>query len=53
MGDLPVICGNGASCHVSHSSTGMVNNRETNTTMRTASGKSYEIDGNGDLPHTF
>ena len=53
MGDLPVICDNGASCHMSHSSTGMINYREANATMRTASGKRYPIEGYGDLPLTF
>ena len=53
MGDLPVICYNGASCHMSHLSTGMINYREANSTMRTASGKRYPIEGYGDLPLTF
>ena len=53
MEDLPVICDNGASCHMSHSSTGMINYREVNATMRTASGKRYPIKGYGDLPLTF
>ena len=53
MGDLPVNCDNGASCHMSHSSTGMINYREANATMRTASGKRYPIEGYGDLPLTF
>ena len=53
MGDLPVNCDNGASCHMSHSSTGMINYREANATMRTASGKRYPIEGYGDLPFTF
>ena len=53
MGDLPVICDNNASCHISHSSTGMINYREANATMRTASGKRYPIEGYGDLPLTF
>ena len=35
MGNLPVICDNGASCHMSHSSTGMINYRESNSTMLT------------------
>ena len=30
VGDIPVICDNGASCHMSYSSTGMLNYRETN-----------------------
>ena len=53
MGDLPVICDNGASCHMSHSSTGMINYCEANATMRTASGKRYPIEGYGDLPLLF
>ena len=53
MGDLPVICDSGASCHMSHSSTGMINYREANATMRTASGKRYPIEGYGDLPLIF
>ena len=53
MGDLPVMNDNGASCHMSHSSTGMVDYREANATMRTASGKRYPIEGYGDLPLTF
>ena len=53
MGDLPVFCDNGASCHMSPSSTGMINYREANATMRPASGKRYPIEGYGDLPLTF
>ena len=53
MGDLPVICDNGASCHMSYSSSGMINYREADATMRTASGKRYPIEGYGDLPLTF
>ena len=53
MGDLPVICDSGASCHMSYSSTGMINYREADATMRTASGKGYPIEGYGDLPLTF
>ena len=49
MGDLPVICDNGASCHMSHSSTGMINYREANATMRMASGRRYPIKGYGEL----
>ena len=45
MGDLPVICDNGASYHMPHSSTGMINYREANVSLRTASGKKYSIDG--------
>ena len=48
-----VICDNGVSCHMSHSSTGMINYREANATMRTASGKRYPIEGYGNLPLTF
>ena len=53
MGDLPVICENGASCHMTCSSTGIINYREANTFMRTASSKRYPIEGYGDLPLTF
>ena len=53
MGDLPVICDNGASCPMSHSSSGMMNYRKANATMRTASGKRYPIEGYGDLSLTF
>ena len=53
MGDLPVICDNSASCHMSHRSTGMIHYSEANSTMRTASGKSYPIEGYGDLPIAF
>ena len=53
LGDLPVICDNGASCHTSHSSTGMIHYREANATMRTASGKRFPIEGYGDLPFIF
>ena len=35
MGDLPVICDNGASCRMSRSSTDMINYPEANATMRT------------------
>ena len=34
MGDLLVICDNGVSCHMPHSSSGMVNCREANGTLR-------------------
>ena len=30
VGDLTVMCDSGASCHMSHSSTGMINYRESN-----------------------
>ena len=53
VGDLTLICDSGASCHMSHSSTGMVNYHESNTYMRTASGARYPIEGYGDLPLTF
>ena len=53
MGDLSVNCDNGASCHMSHSSTGMINYRKANATMRTARGKRYPIEGYGDLSLTF
>ena len=38
---------------MSYSSTGMLNYRETNAFMRTASGKRFPIEGYGDLPLTF
>ena len=53
VGDLTVICDSGAACHLSHSSTGMMNYRESNAYMRTASGARYPIGGYGDLPFTF
>ena len=53
MGDLTVICDSGASCHMSHSSAGMLNYRESNANMRTASGEIYPIEGYGNLPLTF
>ena len=53
VGDLTMICDSGASCHMSHSSTGMINYRESNAYMRTASGSRYPIEGYGDLPLTF
>ena len=49
MGDLPVICDNGASCHTSYSSTGMIDYREADATVRTASGKRYPIEVYGAL----
>ena len=53
MGDLPVFCDNGASCHMSDSSTGMINYRKANATMCTASGKRYPIGGYSNLTLTF
>ena len=53
MGDLPVFCDNGASCHKSDSSTGMINYREAIATMSTASGRRYPIEGYSDLLLTF
>ena len=53
MGDLPVICDNGVSCHMSRLSTGMISYREANASMRTASGKRYPMEGYGDFPLTF
>ena len=52
VGDLTVICDSGASCHMS-SSTGMMNYRESNAYVRTASGVRYPIAGYGDLHLTF
>ena len=53
VGDLTVICDSGASCNMSHSATGMLNYRESNAYMRTASGSKYPIEGYGDLPLIF
>ena len=53
VGDLTVICDSGASCHMSHSATGMLNYRGSNAYMRTASGSRYPIEGYGHLPLTF
>ena len=53
VGDLTVICDSGASCHIPHSATGMLNYRESNAYMRTASGSRYLIEGYGDLQLTF
>ena len=53
VGDLTVICGSGASCHMSHSATGMLNYRESNAYMQTASRSRYPIEGYGDIPLTF
>ena len=54
MGDLPVVFDNGASCHMSHSSTGMVNYREAKATICTTSGgKRYPIEGYDALSLTF
>ena len=36
VGDISVICDIGASCHMSHSSTGKINYREAKTSMKTA-----------------
>ena len=43
--DLTVICDSGASCHMSHTATGIINYRVSNTYMRTASGARYPIEG--------
>ena len=53
VGGLTVICDSGASYYMSHSSTGMINYRESNAYMRTASGARCPIEGYGDLPLTF
>ena len=53
MGDLRLIWGNGASCHMSHSYTGRINCREDYATIRAASGNKDPIEGYGDLPPTF
>ena len=52
-GDVPVICDSGASYHMSVLSTGMFNYRESNATMRTASGEKCSIEGYGDLSLTL
>ena len=48
--DISAICGNGASCHMSYSYTGVINYHEAKTFMKTASGTRYPIEGCGDLP---
>ena len=54
VGDISAICDNGASCHMSYSSTGMINYREAKTFMKTANGTKYSVeDDYGDLPLTF
>ena len=53
VGDLTVIYDSGASCHMSHSATEILNYRESNAYMWTASGSRYPIEGYGDLPLTF
>ena len=53
VGSLTVLCDSGASCHMSHSATGMLNYRESNAYMRTVSGSRYPIEGYGDLQLTF
>ena len=53
VGNLTVICDSGASCHMSHLSTRIINYRESNAYMRTASGARYLIEDYGDLPLTF
>ena len=50
MGDLTVTCDSGASCPMSHVSTGRINYCELNAYMRTASGAIYPvIEGYGSL----
>lgn len=53
VGYIPAIFDNVAPCHMSCLSTGIFNYRESNGTMRTASGERYPIEGYGDLPLTF
>ena len=53
VGDISVICDNGAPCHMSYLSTRMVNDREAKAFMKTASGTKYPIESCGDLPLTF
>ena len=53
MGDFPVVWDNGASCHMSHSSTGWINYHEAYATIPTASGKRYPIEDYGNLPAAF
>ena len=52
VGDLTVICDSGASCYMSHTSSGM-NYRESNAYMRTASGARCPIEGYDNLPLIF
>ena len=53
VGDLTVICDSRASCHMSHSATEMLNYRESNAYIRTASESKYTIEVYGNLPLTF
>ena len=53
MGDPTIICDSGASCHMSHSLTGIINYRGPNAYIQTANGARYVIKGYGDLPLTF
>ena len=53
MGDIAVTCDNRASCHMTFSSTGMINYREAKPFMGTSSDSRYPIEGYGDLPLTF
>ena len=41
LGDLTVVCDSRASCHMSYSSTGLMNYRESNAYMQTVSGARY------------
>ena len=47
------MCDSRTSCHTSYFLIGIMNYRESNAYMRTASGARYPIDGYGDLPLTF
>ena len=53
VGDISVICGNGAPCHMSYSSTRLINYREAKTFMKTARGTKSTIESYADLPLTF
>ena len=43
VGDISVICDNGASCNMSYPYSGVINYREAKTFMKTASGTRYPI----------
>ena len=50
VGDISAICGNGASCHMSYSYTGVISYHEAKTSIKTACGTTrYPIEGCEDL----
>lgn len=55
MGDTGVICDNGAFCHMTYSSTGMINDQlpRSENVQRTDHDARCPIGGYGDLPLTF